>query len=328
LSFIMPSAMGRVVMMLPLLVALASRLGFAKGSKAYTGLLLAGVLGTYLPAFAILPANVPNMVLAGTIEALQDKAPVFGEYLLLHFPILGAAKAVLLVGLLTLLFRDKPQTPDARAGDEPLPPMSSGERRLTILLVAALALWLTDFLHHISPAWIGMAVAILLLLPNNGMLPPKSFPKANLAPVIYVAGIISLGAVVNATGIGKLAADMFLSFLPLEEATDFGAFGILAAISALVGLVTTLPGAPAVISPLSESFAASSGLSLNAVFMTQVIGFSTVLLPYQAPPLVVAMQTASIGFKDMTRVCLAMAAATILLLWPLDFLWWQILGLI
>lgn len=62
--------------------------------------------------------------------------------------------------------------------------------------------------------------------------------------------------------------------------------------------------------------------------MTQVIGFSTVLLPYQAPPLVVAIQSGGLPAKEVVRMCLITAAITIILLWPLDYLWWKALGVV
>ena len=50
-----------------------------------------------------------------------------------------------------------------------------------------------------------------------------------------------------------------------------------------------MPGVPAVWTPLAEELANSTGFSVEAVLMTQVIGFSTVLFPYQVGPLIVAM---------------------------------------
>jgi hypothetical protein len=62
--------------------------------------------------------------------------------------------------------------------------------------------------------------------------------------------------------------------------------------------------------------------------MTQVFGFSTFLLPYQGAPLLVTMQLGEIKTVDATRLCLALAAVTILILLPLNYTWWMLLGYI
>ncbi len=96
---------------------------------------------------------------------------------------------------------------------------------------------------------------------------------------------------------------------------------------ASLGLMTTLPGLPAVLSPLAREFAAATGLPLETVLMLQVPVFSTVFFPYQSPPIVIAMQLGGVGLRHGTRLCLALAALTVLVLLPLDYFWWRLLGL-
>ncbi|MCI5224416.1 MAG: SLC13 family permease, partial [Candidatus Electrothrix sp. AR4] len=106
-SFLMPSAMGRVVLLTPIALSLANHFGFKEGSKGRTGVLLAVILGTYIPAFGILPANVPNMVLIGMAETQYNFSIFYGTYLLLHFPLLGLVKSVLIVMLILFFFTDQ-----------------------------------------------------------------------------------------------------------------------------------------------------------------------------------------------------------------------------
>ena len=70
----------------------------------------------------------------------------------------------------------------------------------------------------------------------------------------------------------------------------------------------------------------SSGLPLLTVLMVQVIGYATPLLPYQASPIVVAMGMAQVPARDGIRLCLALAAITFLMLVPLDYVWFKLLG--
>jgi len=77
---------------------------------------------------------------------------------------------------------------------------------------------------------------------------------------------------------------------------------------------------------MATDFAQATGLSLPAVLMTQVIGFSTVLFPYQVAPLVLAMQLSRESLASLVKITIPLAILTIVVLMPLDYLWWQLLG--
>ena len=198
-GFLMPSSLGRVVLLLPITLALAKRLGFATDSRGYKGMVLAAGLGCFLPTFAVLPANVPNVVLLGMAEELYDAPLTYGYWLLLHFPVLGLLKAGVIGALIVALFPDRPPTEDRG----PAPgPMTAAERRLAVVLVLALAGWMTDFLHGISPAWVSLSAAVVVMFPGFGLFGPRDFAKIDFAPLIYVAGILGLGALIAHSGWG------------------------------------------------------------------------------------------------------------------------------
>jgi len=64
-------------------------------------------------------------------------------------------------------------------------PWSALEKKAALLLAVAIVLWLTDFLHHISPAVIGMGVGVGLfaLLPRVGILDIEDMKRLNYLPV-------------------------------------------------------------------------------------------------------------------------------------------------
>lgn len=323
LGFVMPSSMGRAVLLMPIALGLAERFGFEAGSKGRTGVVLAAAFGCHVPTFSVLPANVPNMVFVGAAEAAYHYVPTYGTYLLLHFPILGFLKTAIMIPLIVWLHPDRPRIVEVDVGT----PMSGQERWLALLLIVALAFWMTDSLHHVSPAWVSMAAALLLLAPGFGLVGRKAFSEqVNYGSLFYVAGIMGLGALVDKSGLGSLLASAILTVLPLAPGAPAMNFASLSAVSTVVGLATTLPGVPAVLTPLAEQMAHASGMPLDAVLMSQVLGFSNPLLPYESAPLVVAMQLGGERMGPAQSLCLLLAAATVVVLLPLNFLWWRLLG--
>ncbi len=163
---------------------------------------------------AILPANVPNLVMAGTAETLYGVHLGYLPYLFLHAPVLGFVKGAILVACTVALFPDR--LDGARPTLPPLPPLSGAERRLSVILAIMLGLWLTDGWHGIAPAWIGLAAAVICLLPGIGVVSAASFSEIPLRTCFYVAALFGLTAVVNETGLGAKIGHALLSVAPLE----------------------------------------------------------------------------------------------------------------
>lgn len=325
LCFVMPSTMGRVILMVPLIVAICDKLGYGPGSRGRNGLLLALACGTWMPAAGILPANVPNMVLSGMAEQLYNVHLTYGSYFLLQFPAVGLARAVLIVFLVLRLYPEKSRARELSEADAE--PLGKDGRWMTVALLITLGFWATDFLHHISPAWIALACAVFCLLPRPGLVPFREFnTRINFASVVYVAGILGLAGVLVSTGGAKTLGAWLIHHLPLEPGADFRNFYSLIVVGMAVSATATAPSVPAILGPLSADLAHATQLPLLTVLMTQVIGYSTVLLPYQVPPVVVAMQLAGVPMREGARITLALAVISLLVLIPLNFLWWKLLG--
>ena len=324
LGFVMPSSVGRVVLFIPIALVMAEHCGFAKGSKGQQGVALAAAFGCHLPTFAIMPANIPNVVMIGSAEKIHGWTPMFTEYLLLHFPVLGALKAVLLIVLILKLYPDTPQRASLIKNESGF---SFKESRLMLIMLATLGLWLTDSLHHISAAWIGLAAATILLLPGVGMVSPQSFnAKVNISSILVVAGVLGIASLINYSGVSQVVGERVLHWLPLAPGQDAVNFFALSLAAMLTGVLATLAGVPATLTPLAGQISQMTGFSLEAVLMTQVFGFSTILFTYQSVPLMMAMPLAGVPIGHAARLLLMLAGLTVVILLPLDYLWWQLLG--
>ena len=60
--------------------------------------------------------------------------------------------------------------------------------------------------------------------------------------------------------------------------------------------------------------------------MTQIIGISTPVIPYQAPPLIVAMSLSKVPNAVFLRLCLWLALAITVVGIPVTYFWWQLIG--
>jgi di/tricarboxylate transporter len=328
LGLVLPSTIGRVALLVPLVLSLGQQLGFPKGSRGSAGLVLAAALATYVVPVTFLPANLPNMVLAGSLEALYGVTLTYGAYLFLHFPVLGMVKGIALAFLVTALFREDPRSVE---GDEntvvEAPRLSPEAKRLAVILLLTLTLWASDVIHGVAAAWVGMAAAIICLLPFMRILPFEDFAtKVQLPALIYIAAVLGLASVMMDSGVGAALGQWLIVMLPLAGASDAVVLGLTAALGVVTGLAATMPGAPAVAAPLFPQIAELTGWSVEAVGMTQVIAYATPLLPYQVPPLVVAIAIGGVRFADATRLMLLLAAVTTPIIAPLALLWWEILG--
>lgn len=212
LAFVMPSNMGRIALLMPIVAAMARRAGIADGSRGWFGLALAVGFGTFQLSATILPANVPDLVMSGAAEGSYGMHLNYVPYLLLHTPVLGWLKGAVLVALICWLFPGKPHPPRDLA---PLPPMSRDEKRLAWLLAVVLSLWVTESWHGVGPAWTGLAAAVITLLPRVGFINGEEFASGvNMRTCIYVAGILGLAIAVTQTGIGGAVGNALLQVMP------------------------------------------------------------------------------------------------------------------
>ena len=325
-AFLMPGAMGRMVLLVPIAVAVADRLGFEEHANGRMAIVLAAVFGTHIGSFAILPSNTPNVVWAGAMESIHGVEIGYLEYLWWHFPVLGLLRSVLLVGVLLLLFPDRlPARQDAAEAPGAL---NRDQRETGIVLTLALVFWASDFLHGVGPAWVALGAACYFLLHSARLVPQKPFAALDMGPLLLVAGVLGLGAVVANQGIGEAAFGQLLPNLPLAPGADILNYALISLGGVGLAVLTTMPGVPAVGVPLGETLAQATGWSLESSLIVLAAAYSTYLLPYQAPPILIGAQLGRIPWATLLRFTLALALLSIVTIFPLHYLWLQLIGLL
>jgi anion transporter len=324
MCFLMPATIARILLLLPIMIALAQRLGLAPGSRGYNGVALAVIMTNYQVGTAVLPANAPNLVLAGAAETLHATTLIYGEWLLVQLPVMGVLKALAVIGLIWWLFPD--ETRPTRTAEAQIP-MSAEEKRLSVILVSALVLWASDFLHGVHPGWIGLAAGLATLMPLVGVMPMTSFAeRVKFGPFFYIAAILGLGAVMVETDLSRALGEAMQSGLRLEPGHDPANFAILVVLSTLTGFVVTNVAQPALLAPLAGYFAEATGWPLQAALMTIALGFTTLILPFQVPPVMVGVAVAGLRLRTVLRLTIPVAIVSFGLLLPLNYFWWRLIG--
>jgi anion transporter len=324
MCIVMPATVSRILLLLPIMAALAQRLGLPPGSTGYDGVALAVIMTNYQVGTAFLPANAPNLVLAGAAETLYKTTFIYGEWLLVQLPVIGVLKALVIIGLLWWLFPDTTTPP---AAQEPDAPMSGDEKRLTAILAAAVILWATDFAHGIHPGWVGLAAGLATLMPRIGVMPVSAFTeRVKLSPFFYIAAILGLGAIMVETGLSRALGVALQGGLNLQRGHDAVNFATLTLLATLTGAAVTNVAQPALLAPLAGHFADATGWPLKAALMTIVLGFTTAVFPFQVPPMMVGVQVAGLKLRRVLRLSVPLALISLLVLLPIDYFWWQVIG--
>ncbi|MEX2453351.1 MAG: SLC13 family permease [Rhodospirillaceae bacterium] len=324
LCLIIPSNTGRIVIMIPIFMALCDRLGFVPGSAGRAGITLAAGAGSVYPSLAILPAAVPNLGWLGAVESIHGIKMTYGAYLIANFPVIGTVAILSIPFIVRALFPDRIGPDDAEIET---PESSAAQTRLIMVLVAALGLWLTDFAHGVSPAWVALGAAVICLMPRFGVVPTNIVVgKVSYAPWFFVAGVIGMGAVVAQAGLGNQISALLFDIVPLHRGEDFLNFVKVGAVGMAMGIVTTVPGQPAIMTTLASDIAAATGWPLLTVLFTQPISWAMAPFAYQLPPLILAANMGGVSMRRVARLMLAMAALTWIVMMPLQYLWWEFLG--
>ena len=293
LGLLVPSTIPRIIVLMPVAVSLATAMGMSTGSRGQIGLAITAATSTLLPTYTILTANLPTIVHYGALETLLGIKASYADYMIAQFP--PNLIRFLLILACMLPFAKRELVERTQTAPPEVEPMTRPQRNLLGLLLVAIAFWATDTFHGLSPAWIAMAVAIVVLLPALEMMKPDAMKTSvDMTPVFFLAGVFGVSAVAQHVGLDALVANSLVPKLGLTAGSTLHDLYAITGFSVLISHLTTAPAAPVILAPLAAAMAEASELPVLTVAMAQIIGIATPILPYQAPPLLVAMALAHI----------------------------------
>ncbi|MBQ3059793.1 MAG: anion permease [Desulfovibrio sp.] len=244
----------------------------------------------------------------------------FLQYMMIEFPI-SIFTAIATWVVCYLIFRPKEKELPASVKIETMPPMSTAEKGVALVFVAAFILW---FLGDLTKLHLTVVAALALF----GFCAPgwvsfkticDKFPWESW--IVFGSGV-SLGAAMLSSGLGKFLA---ISVLPLLEGQSqfvtyygMGLFG-----SALSSIMSN-SAAVALSLPITLPMASLMNMSVESVGMLSPMSTSFIMLVIGCPPTIIAYSTGFFSQIDFVKVavpwCLTLLLVSVLgvlIYWPM-----------
>ena len=328
-ALLIPSGMVRVLILLPLGVALVDRLGGRHDPNFNAAVLLSLLCSTYYGGSGILTGSVPNLVVAGQLEQASGQAVYWTEWLQWMFPCIGLGRTLLSVAVIWVLFGRK-----LRIDLHSLPeiaeeePMNRGQRRILGILLLGILLWSTDAVHRVAPTYVALGLALLITLPGWGPLDFSRIRKVNFPFFFYVAALLSLGAALEGSGF----KEHFIGFATsLADLGEFGWMGKYLVVTWMVLPLDFLMDTAAIagmITPTMLELGQTHEMGNLPTAMSVATATTLVFFPYQAAPFMLANSYRLVPMGKMILTMFWISFLSLLLLTPVNILYWHLVGLI
>src|SRR6185369_6029337 len=196
LTFVIPSGIARVMVMSAVALGLVEAFGVGPGSNIGRAMFL---IITYAAGIfdKMIIAGAASITARGLIEKMGGVEVLWSRWFIAYLP---CDLITILVAWRLTLWLHPPEAVALERGARHLReelarmgPWTTLERRAAVFMGVAIVLWLTDFLHHISPATIGLGIGLATLLPRVGVLEIDDLRRLNLLPVFFVGAALGMG---------------------------------------------------------------------------------------------------------------------------------------
>jgi len=331
-AFLVPSGVVRVLLLMPVGIALCRALDPDQSDALLpVAVTLSIVCGTYYGGCAVLTGSVPNLVVAGQLEAETGRVIYWGEWLVWMFPVVGVLRTMLSVAVIWWIWGRHmlPLTTTTQQSVAPARAALSGDQRNTlVLLLVGVALWATDVVHGMAPVFVGLGLVLAAVVPRWGPLPAERLRQVNYPFFFYIAALFGIGEILDVTGFNARTVHAVIASLPEAQGHWFGEHLTLTVAALPLDFLMDIAAVAAVATPSLMTAGAEAGLLPLASAMSVAMATTVAFLPYQAAPFMVCLGYGTLRARDLSLAMLSISTLSVVVLCPLNILYWRALGLI
>jgi di/tricarboxylate transporter len=313
-ALLVPSTLVRVLVLAPVLHQTGK---LFEDREARVGIFLAPLFATFYGGSGIYTAVLPNVIVTGIAETLGAPTVSWTEWALTLFPVMGLARALLVVGVVFALYRPAPDSTVEIPTGKPAAAGESEKRMLAFLLTGTL-FWMADFLHGLHPVFGAIIVVSLAFLPTVGVIDFAKAGDADYSILFFLGAVFAIGEGLARTGFAELAAETLFETIPTDGSLVVALVFVFGA-TILLNLLMEGLAVASVLTPILVPYASAAGLPLTPVVMTEALALGTYFFPYQSAVLVAILAEDAVSAGELIRVTVACSLATIFLLLPIQF---------
>lgn len=331
LTLLVPSGTACVVIMASIAIGLLQAYGYGHGSNIARAMFitLTYTAGLFDKMVIAGPASILGR---GLIMKTANVEIYWSQWFLAYLPL---SLITILAAWRIVLWLYPPEQKTLSGGKEYLTeqlrqmgPWTGAEKHALFLMLATIALWMTDSFHHISPAMIGLGAGFVAILPKLGVLEFDCVKRVNLMAVFFVATAGSLGQVLMQTkALDVLTKVIFAWMAPLLHGkyllvlvpywTAFAYHIFLG--NEISMLATSVP-------PL-VNFAIAHGLNPKALGMVWSFAGGGKIFVYQSGVMIVGYSYGYFSTRDLLRVGGLLTIVESVLLMLIVPHYWPLIGL-
>jgi solute carrier family 13 (sodium-dependent dicarboxylate transporter), member 2/3/5 len=331
LTVIVPSGIARVVIMAAIAIGLVDAFGLAKGSNIGRGMFIILVYqATIFDKMVI--AGAASITARGAIEAFGGVKVLWSQWALAYLP---CDVLVMIIAWRLALWMYPPEIAALPGGADYLHQelrkmggWSSAEVRAALLMAVAIALWVTDFVHHIPAPMIGLGIGLVAILPEIGVLDTADLRSINYLPIFFVAAAVSLSNVLADTKALDLVTTILFNWIQPFISTSWVSTTVLYWSAFLYHIV--IGNEIAMLStslPILMAYAREHGINPLALGMIWTFGAGPKVFMYESAVLVVGYSYGYFSNKDMLKIGAILSVVTAIILLLLVPLYWPLIGI-
>ncbi len=331
LTFLIPTGVARVVILAAIATGLIEAFGVERKSNIGRGLF---VILTYTATIfdKMLLASPPSILARGLIEKIGGVHVYWSQWFIAYLPCDLITIFACWRLILWLYPPEKRELPGGiavlRAELDRMGPWTGAEKRCALLIGLAVGLWVTDFLHDLSPTTIGLGVGLAAVLPGLGVLDSQDFKKLDFPIVIFLGTALGMsGVLIETKALDAMTAAMFSWVKPWISSsyhTTVILYWMAFVYHIPLALESSMLGASL---PPLLNFAKSEGLNPLAIGMIWTFAAGGKIFVYQQGVLVLGYSYGYFEAKDVFKVGLVLTVVESLIIFFLVPLYWPLIGI-